>query len=98
MGRRARRRAGRAASVPGLGAMTWLVTGGAGYIGATVVAALTEAGRDVVVLDDLSTGDPSRVPEGVELVRASVLDQEAVRHALAAHDVDGVVHVAAKKR
>ncbi|MCU1561555.1 NAD-dependent epimerase/dehydratase family protein, partial [Mycetocola sp.] len=36
--------------------MTWLVTGGAGYIGAHVVRAFTEQGIDVVVLDDLSSG------------------------------------------
>ncbi|MEU2315211.1 NAD-dependent epimerase/dehydratase family protein, partial [Streptomyces albidoflavus] len=35
--------------------MTWLITGGAGYIGAHVVRALDEAGESAVVLDDLST-------------------------------------------
>jgi UDP-glucose 4-epimerase len=45
--------------------MTWMLTGGAGYIGAHVARALLESGRPVVVLDDLSTGLARKVPEGV---------------------------------
>ncbi len=77
--------------------MTWLITGGAGYIGSHVVAALVDAGEPVVVLDDLSTGDPSRVP-GVDLVVGSVLDGDLVARTLREHQVTGVVHVAAKKQ
>lgn len=77
--------------------MTWLLTGGAGYIGAHVARALLEAGLGVVVLDDLSTGRRDRVPEGVPFVRASVLDGRAVQAALSEHRIRGVVHLAAKK-
>ena len=77
--------------------VTWLVTGGAGYIGAHVVAALTAAGEPVVVLDDLSTGDPARVP-GVPLVTGSVLDEDLLRRTMREHAVTGVVHLAAKKQ
>lgn len=77
--------------------MSWLLTGGAGYIGAHVALALREAGREVVVLDDLSTGEPGRLPAGVPLVEASVGDEAAVRAALSEHRVTGVVHLAAKK-
>jgi UDP-glucose 4-epimerase len=77
--------------------MRWLVTGGAGYIGGHVVRSLQASGREVVVLDDLSTGRASVVPEGVPLVRASVLDTDAVKDALRSHAIDGVVHLAAKK-
>lgn len=78
--------------------MTWLITGGAGYIGAHVVRAMTEAGERTVVYDDLSTGVAGRVPEEVPLVVGSVLDGENVARALTEHEVTGVVHLAAKKQ
>ncbi len=77
--------------------MTWLLTGGAGYIGTHVARALVDSGRVVAVLDDLSTGHAERLPAGVALVEASVTDAEAVRDALVAHDVSGVIHLAARK-
>ncbi|MGW2958398.1 UDP-glucose 4-epimerase GalE [Streptomyces sp. NPDC001220] len=78
--------------------MTWLITGGAGYIGAHVVRAMTEAGERTVVYDNLSTGVAERVPEDVPLVVGSTLDGERVARALAEHEVTGVVHLAAKKQ
>ncbi|MFC9091324.1 UDP-glucose 4-epimerase GalE [Streptomyces sp. NPDC057072] len=78
--------------------MTWLITGGAGYIGAHVVRAMTEAGERTVVYDDLSTGLVERVPAEVPLVVASTLDSESLRRALTDHAVTGVVHLAAKKQ
>lgn len=77
--------------------MTWLVTGGAGYIGAHVVARMHRAGHRVVVLDDLSTGLADRVPRGVRLVVASVCDQLAVTEALRSHEITGVLHLAGRK-
>ncbi len=77
--------------------MTWLVTGGAGYIGAHIVSAMREGGQDVVVLDDLSSGDLARIP-GTHVVQGSVLDAERVARTLRDNDVRGVVHVAAKKQ
>lgn len=76
---------------------TWLLTGGAGYIGSHVMRALRDSGREVVVLDDLSTGVRARVSDDVAFVEASVLDADAVRAALIEYSVDGVVHLAAKK-
>jgi len=76
---------------------TWLITGGAGYIGAHVVRALRDSGRSVVVFDDLSTGHSDRIPDGVPFVQASVLDAPSIRDALREHSIDGVVHLAAKK-
>ncbi|MEU5533804.1 UDP-glucose 4-epimerase GalE [Streptomyces sp. NPDC020362] len=78
--------------------MTWLITGGAGYIGAHVVRAMAEAGERTVVYDDLTTGVAERVPEEVPLVVGSVLDGEKVARTLAEHEVTGVVHLAAKKQ
>lgn len=77
--------------------MTWLLTGGAGYIGAHVARALRDAHRDVVVLDDLSTGVATRVPTGVPVVEATVLDTATVTGALRDHGCVGVIHLAAKK-
>ncbi|MFE0641287.1 UDP-glucose 4-epimerase GalE [Streptomyces sp. NPDC058877] len=78
--------------------MTYLITGGAGYIGSHVVRAMTQAGERVVVLDDLSTGYEERVPEGVPLVIGSTLDREVLDRTIAEHGVTGVVHLAAKKQ
>jgi len=77
--------------------MSWLVTGGAGYIGSHVVREFTEAGIDAVVLDDLSSGLEAFVPDDVPFVRASILDRDAVAGALEQHGVTGVVHVAGYK-
>jgi len=77
--------------------MTWLVTGGAGYIGAHVVRALKEAGLDTVVLDDLSSGHEEFVPDSVPFVRGSILDGELVLGTLTKYAVTGVIHVAGYK-
>ncbi|MHC1560720.1 UDP-glucose 4-epimerase GalE, partial [Actinomycetospora sp. C-140] len=78
-------------------AQRWLVTGGAGYIGAHTVRALRARGDDVVVLDDLTSGLAERVDDDVPLVRATVLDTDAVAGAITAHRLDGVMHFAARK-
>jgi UDP-glucose 4-epimerase len=76
---------------------TWLLTGGAGYIGAHVIRELQASGRNVVVLDDLSSGVRENVPSDVPLIVASVADRDVVTAALHEHKVDGVIHLAAKK-
>ena len=77
--------------------MTWLLTGGAGYIGAHIVRAFQRAEVPVVVLDDLSSGIRENVPTDVPFVLASVADQQAVAAAVGEHGVTGVLHLAAKK-
>ncbi|MFD5573241.1 UDP-glucose 4-epimerase GalE [Streptomyces cadmiisoli] len=78
--------------------MTWLITGGAGYIGAHVARAMTGAGERVIALDDLSAGVPSRLPADVPLVRGSSLDGALLERVLAEYAVTGVVHLAARKQ
>jgi UDP-glucose 4-epimerase len=77
--------------------MTWLVTGGAGYIGAHVVRAFQSAGINCVVLDNLSSGHREFVPTGVPLVEASITDAAALDRLFAEHAIDGVVHLAGYK-
>jgi UDP-glucose 4-epimerase len=71
-----------------------LVTGGAGYIGSHAVLALLDAGFRPVVLDDLSTGNPALVPDGVPLVRGNVGDRARVVDTLKRFDVRAVLHFA----
>lgn len=78
--------------------MTWLVTGGAGYIGCHVVRALHTAGIRVIVLDDLSAGKPERLPAAVGLEAGSILDQSVLDRVFEAERIVGVVHLAARKR
>ncbi|MFF8015075.1 UDP-glucose 4-epimerase GalE [Streptomyces sp. NPDC007929] len=78
--------------------MTWLITGGAGYIGAHVARAMAEAGERVLALDDLSAGVPARLPAEVPLVRGSSLDGELLKRVFTEHGVTGVVHLAARKQ
>jgi UDP-glucose 4-epimerase len=78
--------------------MTWLITGGAGYIGAHVARAMTEAGERVVALDDLSAGVPERLPDEIPLVTGSTMDADLLKRVFVEHGVTGVVHLAARKQ
>ncbi len=74
--------------------MRLVVTGGAGYIGSVVTQQLLEAGHDVTVVDDLSTGHADAVPQGAEFVECDVRDMARVLQHKAGHE--GVLHFAAK--
>lgn len=76
---------------------TVLVTGGAGFIGSAMARRLLGTGRAVLVLDDLSTGDRTNVPDGARFVEGSVADPasyDAVTAALDGDSVDAVFHLA----
>ena len=77
--------------------MTWLVTGGAGYIGSHVVSNLQQAGVPVVVVDDLSTGIRGFVPEEVPFVEGTLLDTGLVEKTLREYSITGVIHIAGFK-
>jgi UDP-glucose 4-epimerase len=76
--------------------MSILVTGGAGYIGSHMVLELLDAGEKVVVLDDLSTGFASAVPEGAVLVRGDAGDRAVILRIIAEHGIEAIAHFAAK--
>ncbi|TYL84621.1 UDP-glucose 4-epimerase GalE [Bradyrhizobium cytisi] len=74
--------------------MTVLVTGGAGYIGSHTVLALAEAGEDVVVIDDLSTGFSAYLPEGVPLFIGDAGDENLLEGVIAQHSIESIIHFA----
>ena len=82
-----------------------LVTGGAGYIGSHTCLSLLRGGHEVVVIDDFSNSSPqalSRVEtlagrSFLGIVEADVRDAEALRQIFRQHEVEAVIHFAAKK-
>ncbi len=74
--------------------MTVLVTGGAGYIGSHMVLALVEAGENVVVVDNLTTGFSSFLPEAAPLFIGDAGDENLIEGVISAHGVDAIIHFA----
>ena len=74
--------------------MKLLVTGGAGYVGSVCSQVLVEAGHEVVIVDNFSTGNRAAVPEGARLVEGDVRD--VADGVLAEGGFDGVIHFAAR--
>ena len=74
--------------------MRLLVTGGAGYVGSVCATVLLERGHDVVVVDNLSTGNADAVPVGAEFVEGDVAD--VAERVLGGGNFDGVLHFAAQ--
>ena len=74
--------------------MTVLVTGGAGYIGSHTVLALTEAGEEVVVIDDLSTGFSAYLPDSVPLFIGDAGDENLLDCVTSQHEIESIIHFA----
>ena len=74
--------------------MAVLVTGGAGYIGSHMVLALTDAGEDVVVLDNLTTGFAWAIAPQAKLVKGDIADEALVAKIIADHKIETIVHFA----
>jgi UDP-glucose 4-epimerase len=77
--------------------VTWLVTGGAGYIGSHVVRAFAAEDIETVVLDDLSSGHRVFVGETVPFYEGSILQRELADQIFTEHQIAGVVHLAGFK-
>jgi UDP-glucose 4-epimerase len=79
--------------------MSVIVTGGAGYIGSHVVELLNRRGEEVIVIDDLSAGSASRIPDNeihrIDLSRQD--SQQEIRQLATEHKAHAVIHFAAKK-
>ena len=74
---------------------TWLLVGGAGYIGSHVVRTFQQHGYEVSVFDDFSTGSRNFLPENTKIFTGDIRDSNAVAESLAG--VNGVVHLAGYK-
>ena len=77
--------------------MTWLVTGGAGYIGSHVVRAFAAENIPAVVVDDLSSGHRAFVDPGVPFYLGNVGEPEVLERVFTEHEIAGVVHLAGFK-
>src|SRR5260370_22568355 len=77
--------------------MRLLVSGGAGYVGSVTAALLVEAGHEVTVVDDLSTGHRDAVPAGAKFRHADLLDARQLADVLrSSPSFDAVLHFAAR--
>jgi len=77
--------------------MATLVTGGAGFIGSHLVEELLKEGREVVVVDDLSTGKVENLPESENLtfIKGSITDRELLKNLFNSYRFETVFHLAA---
>ena len=74
--------------------MKILLTGGAGYIGSHVLLSILENKHDVIVIDDLSTGNKNLIPENIKLINANINDSEKISNILVEENFDLLLHFA----
>lgn len=75
---------------------TLLITGGAGYIGAQTAWLALDAGHEVLIVDDLSTGVRGNVPPAAAFVQADIADRPLMARLMREHGVTALIHFAAK--
>lgn len=75
--------------------MRYLVTGGAGFVGSHAVLGLLDAGHEVVVVDNLSTGHREAVPTGVTLHEIDLMNPRDIADVVGSQNFDAVLHFAA---
>ncbi len=78
--------------------MSILVLGGAGYIGSHTALALVNAGRDVVVADNLETGFRAAVPEKARFYKGDIRDRSFCDSLFEREIIEGVIHFAANSQ
>ena len=74
--------------------MKVFVTGGAGYIGSITSHLLIESGFEVVIYDDLSTGNIDSIPQDSKFIKGDILDYKATLNAM--RDCDAIIHFAGR--
>lgn len=79
-------------------AETILVTGGAGFVGSHFAKLAAESGRDVIVIDDLSSGPPPPLPKSISLIVGDIGERHFVTHLMRERHVGAVVHFAGKSQ
>ncbi len=77
--------------------MSWLLTGGAGYIGSHVAHQFVEAGESVVIFDNLRTGLMERVPKSVIFFKGDITSDSDLSAVFRSHQIEGVINLAALK-
>ena len=77
--------------------MSWLLTGGAGYIGSHIAHQFVDAGESVVILDNLNSGLMERVPESAIFVKGDITSDSDLASVFRSHAIEGVINLAALK-
>lgn len=78
--------------------MAILVTGGAGYVGSHTVHALSDAGHDIIVVDNLSTGFQAALPDNVRFYCGDIRDRSFLDGVFSSEKIEGVIHFAASSQ
>ncbi len=76
---------------------TWLVTGGAGYIGRHLVRAMREANQEIIVIDSLISGIKDSIPLGTALYKGDISNREYVENIVRTEKISGVINLAGLK-